>query len=315
MPVKITLDIFSGRPNPYFTISDSAARQFLDKLSFGRFNKITDKSDPFPTSLGFRGLLLEQGAKKANADLPARVYITYDAVFAEDKIAKGDMGTPISSFIFDNLQSLKEADDIPSLKKHLQRLIDEFAKQRFDYIRNHHKYYVTTLREFHGPIRRVACACSPVPDLDAWNSDPFIQSQNNCYNYSTNYRTDTYGQPGMAAGQQYNDLSACTVPAGKISAKMGAVADGLIDLPSNNNKCPGTGHLVALVISPNWDYHWYRKGRNGKWSHKMGGTPASILDNSGNPISDPRTADRGSYVDFCTFMQVIHGHFKVEGPF
>jgi hypothetical protein len=31
----------------------------------------------------------------------------------------------------------------------------------------------------------------------------------------------------------------------------------------------------------------------------MGGSPATNLDNSGNIITDPRTADRGSYTVFC----------------
>jgi hypothetical protein len=72
---------------------------------------------------------------------------------------------------------------------------------------------------------------------------------------------------------------------------------------------------VALVIWPGVDFHWYRKGRNKYWSHKMGGSPASNLDNAGNAIPDPRTADRGSYTEFCTFMIVRHGHIKIGGPF
>lgn len=153
--------------------------------------------------------------------------------------------------------------------------------------------------------------CAPTADLAAWNSNPSITGSNNCYNYGTNYRSDTFAQPGEATGQKWNDLSACNVPAGNTSAKMGAVSDGLVDKPNQNNKCISPGHLVALVNAPNYDYHWYRKCSNGKWSHKMGPTPASILDNSGLPITDPRTADRGSYVNFCTFMQVRHGHFKI----
>ncbi len=93
---------------------------------------------------------------------------------------------------------------------------------------------------------------------------------------------------------------------------MGAVSDCLIDSPTANNKCPKTGHLVALVIAPNWDFHWYRKGPNGYWSHKPGGTQATNLDNSGNLIPDPRTADRGPYTQFCTFMTVKHGHIKIK---
>ena len=53
--------------------------------------------------------------------------------------------------------------------------------------------------------------------------------------------------------------------------------------------CPALGHLVALVIAPGWDFHWYRKGPDGMWSHKPGQTPVTNVDNSGNPIIDPRT--------------------------
>ena len=38
------------------------------------------------------------------------------------------------------------------------------------------------------------------------------------------------------------------------------------------------------------------------WTHKPGGTPATNLDNSGNPISNPETADRGGYTDFCGYL-------------
>jgi hypothetical protein len=95
-----------------------------------------------------------------------------------------------------------------------------------------------------------------------------------------------------------------------------AVADDLIDSPLANNRCAKEGHLVALVVWPgawpNGDYHWYRKGRNGLWTHKPGPTAVTNLDNSGNLIADPRTADRGPYTQFCTFMVVMHGHIKIR---
>jgi hypothetical protein len=58
---------------------------------------------------------------------------------------------------------------------------------------------------------------------------------------------------------------------------------------------------VALVVAPGWDYHWYRRDENGRWSHKPGGTRATNLDNSMNPISNPETANRGPYTDFCGY--------------
>ena len=95
----------------------------------------------------------------------------------------------------------------------------------------------------------------------------------------SNYRTDTFrlipggSQPGAAAGAMYASITGPDV-------RTAAIADGLINNPSANNKCPGEGHLVALVIAPGWDFHWCRKERTGTWSHKPGQTPAIDVDNS-----------------------------------
>ncbi|MCP5015636.1 MAG: hypothetical protein GY938_10225, partial [Ketobacter sp.] len=147
------------------------------------------------------------------------------------------------------------------------------------------------------------CKCAPIYEPGWWNVST-RQPYNNCYNYATNYRTDTFAQPGRASGAIYSALNCSEV-------KAGAIADELIDSPSANNKCPDEGHLVALAIWPGWDYHWYRKGKDGLWSHKPGGTAVTNLDNSGNTIADPRNADRGGYTDFCAFMVVKHGHIKI----
>ena len=112
-------------------------------------------------------------------------------------------------------------------------------------------------------------------------------------------------QPGAAAGAMYTSLTCASVgPA--------AIADGVIARPTANNHCPKEGHLVALVIAPGIDFHWYRKGRNGYWSHKPGSTPVVHVDNGNHLIADPRTANRGMYTQFCMFMVVMHGHVKIK---
>jgi len=309
MPVTLTLNMFSGRQNPSMVLDDASARELFKKLSFGALRKQTEKTIPYPSVLGYRGLIIEQEGKKLNADLPQRLHYAHDMVYADGKAAKAEGG--LESFLFDNFKKLKDVKGLPDFRRTTEKLIKEYLDKRQQYIGN----YYRNIELFRDDIiiLRPVCPCSPPADLAAWNTDWNITGNNNCYNYASNYRTDTYGQPGRASGQQWSDLSACNVPAGQISAKMGAVADGLVDKPNQDNKCISPGHLVALVNYPGHDYHWYRKGSNGKWSHKMGGSPATVLDNSGNPITDPRTADRGNYTGFCTFMQVIHGHFKIDG--
>jgi hypothetical protein len=309
MPVKLTLSIFSGRPDPFIMLDDATARSLFKKLSFGALRKQTEKTTPFPSVLGYRGLIIEQQGKKLNADMPEVLHYAHDMVYADGKAAKAEAG--LESFLFDNFKNLQEVKGLPDFRKTTETLLKAYLDKRQLYTDN----YFRNIDIFRDDVivLRPVCPCAPSSDIAAWNTDPFITSHNNCYNYATNYRSDTYGQPGQAAGQKWNNLSGCNVPAPGISAKMGAVADGLIDKPLQDNKCISPGHLVALVNYPNNDYHWYRKGSNGKWSHKMGSSPATLLDSSGNPITDPRTADRGNYTGFCTFMQAIHGHFKMDG--
>jgi len=316
MPLKITISLYSGRPNPTFILPNAQARTLLNRLSIGSFKRITEDSEPFPSMLGYRGFTLEWIGKRIPSGLSQKIHFTLDYAYSERGIAESGDLPVIESFAMDHLDSFEMPKTMKLLKKKiskkkLKKKMDDFHAKCPKWKKGHKKWYPKILRDAYRPIFKKPCMCAPLPDLDAWNADWNVTDNNNCYNYGTNYRTDTFAQPGAASGQQYNDLSACIVPAGNISAKMGALSDGLIDLPSNNNTCPGIGHLVALVVAPDEDYHWYRKGRNGKWSHKMGDSPATLLDSSSSPISDPRTADRGDYVDFCTFMQVTHGHFKI----
>ncbi len=138
--------------------------------------------------------------------------------------------------------------------------------------------------------------CIPEYRPELWNDANGIQFNNNCYNYGCDIQTNTYAQPGRAHGiilAWPGDMNCAAVT-------RGAVADFLVPVNCDEGcGCSDCQHQVALVISPGWDYHWYRKGRDGRWSHKMGPTPATNLDNSGNIITDPRTADRGSYTIFC----------------
>lgn len=138
--------------------------------------------------------------------------------------------------------------------------------------------------------------CIPKYEPQLWNN-PDVQPFNNCYNYACDIRTNSFAQPGRAAGHQYTQLECGNVgPA--------AEADKLRRSDAADCGCSDCCHTVALVMAPGQDYHWYRKGPDARWSHKPGGTPATNLDNSGHEIVDPRNADRGPYTKFCGFFCV-----------
>lgn len=146
----------------------------------------------------------------------------------------------------------------------------------------------------------ISGCCSVPPYSPAyWNDGGTVQHTNNCYNYGNNKRTDTYAQPGRAAGAMYSMPITCS---GVYNA---AIADGLDPLPASGT-CPSGKDKVALVVAPGTDYHWYRLDSGGMWSHKPGRGQATDLDNSGNHIVNPKSADRCGkwlcYTDFCGYL-------------
>lgn len=150
----------------------------------------------------------------------------------------------------------------------------------------------------------------PTYDPSKWNSVYSVQCSNNCYNYACDIETDDFAQPGLASGAIYNQLTCSDVGTGATSDGLVAVAD--------TAECTGCCNRVALVIAPGDtdfppDFHWYRRDSSGYWSHKPGSTPARNVDNSNQPIADPRTADRGPYTIFCGFFCVCKSNVSIKG--
>ena len=289
--LKVTIDIFSGRENPVIELRGDEATEALKRLKPARKLYRTDIGFPPEPTLGYRGLVIEQ-VEGGSSALP-KIFRLAHGDLVGPRLAHRAADESFEDYVLApaRLAKLDLGEKFPSiLKREIRRFRDVRMRWPWD-------------RIIRWPTR-IACRCAPLYEPGWWNV-PARQPWNNCYNYATNYRTDTFAQPGRAAGAQYAALTCASV-------RPAAIADELIATPKANNKCPGEGHLVALVIWPSVDFHWYRKGRNGRWSHKPGGTAVTNLDNSGVLIGDPRTADRGGYTSFCTFMVVMHGHIKIS---
>ncbi|MBQ4861047.1 hypothetical protein J8L98_04960 [Pseudoalteromonas sp. MMG013] len=129
-----------------------------------------------------------------------------------------------------------------------------------------------------------------------WNASSRV-SKNNCYNYAANVATNNFAQPGYASRSgRFSGTCASVVAA--------ATGDAGIEPTSYfSNRYNPDETLLALVVAPGFDYHWYRRDNNGAWSHKAGQTPAKNKDNSGKIITDPRSANRGIYTEFCGYFK------------
>lgn len=152
------------------------------------------------------------------------------------------------------------------------------------------------------------------PEL--WQDE--VENNCNCYAYAINNQTYNNGnlwykqQPGQYSNIHL-DKSDYTSSGTLI---VNAVSDDFCNYSTDNNVnvifssigqydiCPDGTYKVALVIAPNYDYHWYRQDSDGMWSHKPGITAVKRTDDSGHLIFDPQTADCGIYTAFVGYFAV-----------
>lgn len=306
--VRVTLDIFSGRPNPSWVLDEREAREVLRQVAAHR--EAATPADQDRGVLGFRGLIIEsdEGSVAAGHDLPASFRIASGQSGNEGKgleLAErliSTMGRPFPATgapshegVFADLDlrslALGELQSAPSSPvggvSTLSEPGDATAMAGATVIGTDASSW-TTLTV--GSCSYEASAFNP----NFWNAQRTVMRNNNCYNYASNRRTDTFAQPGRATGAQATVMACSNVTAG-------AVSDGAVQAST----CVGSGsprHYMALVIWPNTDYHWYRRQSDGFWGHKPGQTAARNYDNSNNIIYDPQTANRGGYTSFCGYF-------------
>ncbi|HEX8430028.1 MAG TPA: hypothetical protein VF625_02030 [Longimicrobium sp.] len=317
--VRVTIDIYSGRPNPSFLLDESEAREIVRQLAA---EPDTTTSEDISTGiLGYRGMILELEEDEATKlALPRRLRVGGGVAKHEARglelaqrlieragkltpAVKGDFGKlgvydekALKQLVGEELIRVEsEPAQLDTLAVASANPVEQFAAQEDGGISIQSAATVlgrdaTTWSAYAvGSCTTEASAFNPT----FWNQKATVRMNNNCYNYANNKRTDTFAQPGRATGAQTNIMQCSNV-------SNGATSDGQIAMPA----CAASGtprYYVALVIAPNQDYHWYRYQSNGYWGHKPGGTAAKNTDNSGVVISDPQTANRGIYTNFCGF--------------
>ncbi|MGZ4958009.1 MAG: hypothetical protein ACXV7J_02045 [Methylomonas sp.] len=293
----ITADLFSGRPNPQWLIEDSPElRATLGLLSSER--NVIFSETPSEAGLGFRGFKIEllDDHLAYQFDLNSSFYIPLEHLskhwrsneFAERLIALMRQGKRYEA------QDFEKKEDEEALLKYLIEQLSLASTGSFqDHLPEEQK-----AEKILEPLSHV-CWIELWPfNPGFWNNDQNTLRNNNCYNYASNWRTNTFAQPGRGSGHMY---SAVTCPA----VSSGALSDGMhhrYDCFPDNEK---PRFLVAMVVAPGpgfVDYHWYRKHKEGFWGHKPGGTQARNVDNSGNVIFDPQTCNRGPYTQFCGYF-------------
>lgn len=280
MTSRITLNVFSGRTNPTWQLSDAEEEQLTERLESAQTLTAKRPSGVFG-GLGYRGFTISRDANHPKGALALALHEGIVDHQAGGPNVVDDTG--IEPWLLD----LAKPHVAPEVLQHVTSSIAEKA--------------VLAL-PVAAPARCPTChaADAPVYNPGAWNV-PSIQPYNNCYNYANNQITNTFAQPGRATGHMYTALTCASVQPAATSDGLAAVAN------FSGTLTAGHGWYVALVIWPGSDYHWYRQDKVGCWSHKPGSTAVRNVDNAGHTITDPKTCNRGPYTVFCTYMVTKRG--------
>ena len=292
--LRLTADIYSGRPNPVAELTDEReARTLLREL--GQVSALRADAVDADGGLGLRGFRIEilSDDDTAAASGAESLYVPATA------LGSGGQGTEIA----DRILSLMEKGQAPADQPEATTLDSELHKFLLGELTNAGVETVgdqvaPPTGEQAGPAD-VTCRIElGVFNPGFWNNDQTTRYNNNCYNYASNWRTNTFAQPGRGCGQMYTAITCEEV-------SLGARCDGMhvrFDCFPESEK---PRYLVALVVAPGpgfVDYHWYRRHSGNFWGHKPGGTAARNTDNSGVLITNPQVANRGPYTLFCGYF-------------
>lgn len=296
--IKVTADIFSGRPNPEWVVSGTEAQAALRNLS--QNPAAATALDSGFQGLGSRGLIVEflEDHTPSEFGLPNTFRLAGGGSHVESharEVAERLIATLTQQGAGEHPAVSGAAGQLP-LNEDLKKFILGGLPAGAGSIATQVAEPATTIDHAADLSATAACMIETTSFNPAFWNDPAHIGKNNCYNYATNRRTDTFAQPGRACGHMYTHINCADVG-------NGAVCDGGSFSCAPDTQKPRW--YMALVIAPGpgfIDYHWYRKATQGFWGHKPGGTAARNVDNAGHVVTDPRTANRGPYTIFCRFM-------------
>jgi hypothetical protein len=317
----VTLDIFSGRPNPSWEMPEDKVKEFFEIKGWKEL--MNPEAYGVSLDLGYRGFtisVLSEDVSEQN-NLPA----TNDHKTKLDISKIKGSQLPSTFRIYGskalngqnkNFKPSLNSEEVQEKEKWLLQtytksqeispgLVPELTEHVEQYISSAGAIYdrLKTEQEMEPPsielqICNIYCAFY---NPGFWN-DPYAMANNNCYNYASNWKSNTFAQPGRAHNCSF--VMDCT------SVLNAAICDGAIKECIPVDIFLGTNvYSVALVIWPNYDYHWYHwHGAHGAhedfWGHKPGATQARNWDNSGlilRPPNTPLTCNRGPYTLFCGY--------------
>lgn len=313
--LEVTLDIFSGNPNPTWEMPEDKVKEFFEIKGW---KDLMIPVDSNYLNLGYKGFIMsvlsdeEEKIDLNSTEIPKPKSTNLPSTFRiyGSKKLDDELNTNFKdSLDIDEIQEkekwllntsradLSKTMEENQTEEHNDNLSQELYKYVEDTISGNNNTIAdseTQQQEIQQESKEVLATCN----LRAtyynplfWNDQRYLR-YNNCYNYAMGKRTNTFAQPGRAHG--------CSFSMNCTSVAKAAKCDKVVTNCQGNNPY----YYVALVIWPNYDYHWYHWHMERFWGHKPGQTAARNTDNLGRIISgslNPHNCNRGPYTVFCGY--------------
>lgn len=272
---EVELDISSGMPNPRWTLNANETSRLVETLR-SQGSQVQSMQDQ-PNGLGYRGFVVylndheSEAARLSGQPSAFRVGASggLDPGTLTQLLMRGAEQASIQQEVVDVAQA---AIDSPSDTVGTEEVDDEEGAT--------------------GSGCRLFLTSSS--DFTFWENN---QSRNNCYNYASNIRTNTFALPGRANGRSFHLGGSPYEQKTRLLASM--AADGW------GSGCGTAALYVAAAIWPGHDFHFWRRVRKSQysvakpWAHKPGQWSVRTNDSSFHQISSPYHCDRGNYTYWC----------------
>jgi hypothetical protein len=153
MSLRITIDVFSGRPNPVVEVSGSQAKEVLERIK--PEGALSKREVDFLTRphLGYRGLIFEQIGVQTRS-LPRTFRVVRGTMLGPDG-ARRTAIEELEDFLFRRSGPLAKVKVAPGFQRFLAREVVRFHRAKFKFPRKIHK-----------PPR---CRCAPDYEPSWWN--------------------------------------------------------------------------------------------------------------------------------------------------
>tara|TARA_R110002124_G_scaffold287216_2_gene471668 strand:+ start:102188 stop:102760 length:573 start_codon:yes stop_codon:yes gene_type:complete len=130
---------------------------------------------------------------------------------------------------------------------------------------------------------------------------PELKLESNDYAYALGIPEQGFVQPGHLKDAARRRFSKKDINSDSLSRAL--IQDGLEPVRTSDISNYAERPLIACFIAQAKGYHFYRRHKDGSWSHQ-GGRKGAVkdYDNNGDVILDPRHAERGKYTEFVGYF-------------